>query len=505
MKKLREIISCIDFDDLFYLPVWEARLRSKARLYELYCLILDKPEADDAELCWAYLGRELHSTYYRAKARLFEELASLLFLQSFLGAGQQERSEDWLAYRNFLLGRKLLRENKYAASLALLSSVKKYCKRGRIQAVTFEAMRLLRYFFTMVKGDWLSFREISTEETKALQVFRQELILSTEVEALMLCSFGKKPRVSKALSFKNSAFQGKTSKTSLTKLPYLTPLLVHHRFFLEAASRMRAGDYKGTIEVGERAIEALEQFDTPASYEYIQTFKLQQASCYLQLNMQEEMENALLWLQNHAAHKAVMQVLTLELKCKWLLRKGAYEEAWEAVCQAERLQVLPKMSKAQQENWQLLKGYTCFFVSSLPGKEKDAVYRFRIQKMLSDLSVLYRDKKGYYSTIIILQILFYLKDNKRDRLIDMIEALEKYVVRHLGGDRYLRTRIYIRMLLLLPKNNYCADTCRKKAGFYLKQLHSSEHGLKPLSHDIEIIPYEILWNTALSLVRRKSC
>ncbi len=503
MKKLREIISCIDFNEEFYLPVWEARLQTKMRLYELYRLILDNPEADDTLLCRAYLGRGLNSTYYRAKARLFDELASLLFLQSFLGANQQDRPDDWLAYRNFLLGRKLLQENKYSTSLVFLSSVRKYGKRGRIRGVVFEAMRLLRYFFAVVKGHLPNFEEVSSEEKAAMEVFQQELALSTEVESLMLQSISKEFSGSKSLLGEGA--DKKNELSASPNLPYQTPLLVHHRFFLQSAFWLRRGDYQRTIEICERAIRQLEQFDIPECCDYLLTFRLQQAGCYLQLNRQQEMEQVLHWLQSNTRNKAVMRVLMFELKCKWLLRQGAYEAAWNTICRVENFQVLSTMPKSQQENWLLLKGYTYFFMSSQAKKDSKKIKPFRLHKMLNDLNVLYRDKKGYYSTIVILQILFYIKDNKRDRLVDMIEALEKYIVRHLGGDKHLRTRIYMRMLLLLPKNNYCAETCREKAGFYLKQLHRSGYGLKPLSHEIEIVPYETLWNAALSLVSKSNC
>ncbi len=488
MKKLRILLSCIDRKERLYYPVWESKLKKKARLYDLYRLILDNPGAEEAELCQAYSG-DSSSAYYRAKARLLDMVADLLFVQEALNNNKSGYERQyWNAHRNLLLGRKFMQQNMYEPACEFLSAAREIRMTERVYPVVLEAMGLLRSLLANQGISQDTFLEIDTEIKQYMATLKREYTLCGRVDALKFYSDAKLLQYSPGT-------EEQEAEEFLS-----TPLLAHHTFFLETAFWMYRGDYPRAIEVCAQAIEQLEKLDTSVSHRYIRTFKLQQASCYLQLNMEEKLQKALAWLSNERLSERDLLAFQ-ELKCKWFLRGGDYKSAWKIVQKAFRQTTLAKMPKEQQMTWLLLKGYTYFLL--LNGSGDRIRPQLDISNLLKQLFVLCKNNKVQHSAAIILQILFYLRSGEKDLLVDMIEALDKYIVRYLSAGENLRTRTYMRMLLLLPKNNFCVKTCKRKAANYLKRLEEAPPNRKQPFSEAEIVPYEMLWDIALMLSDKK--
>jgi hypothetical protein len=59
------------------------------------------------------------------------------------------------------------------------------------------------------------------------------------------------------------------------------------------------------------------------------------------------------------------------------------------------------------------------------------------------------------------------------------------------------------MLLQIPIANFHREATARKAERYLKTLQSHEIGADSQSHEIEIVPYEALWDMALESLQLK--
>lgn len=84
-------------------------------------------------------------------------------------------------------------------------------------------------------------------------------------------------------------------------------------------------------------------------------------------------------------------------------------------------------------------------------------------------------------------------------LVDRVEALDKYRSRYLKNQAELhRSELFMRLLLLLPKNAFDKAVVMEKAGEELQQLNNLPLELARQPFEIEIIPYAVLWEVLLA-------
>lgn len=108
-----------------------------------------------------------------------------------------------------------------------------------------------------------------------------------------------------------------------------------------------------------------------------------------------------------------------------------------------------------------------------------------------------QDKRGANISILILQILFLLHQKKYNAIIDRAESLRQYTYRYLRRDDTFRSHCFIRMLLTLPECSFNKTAVLRKADKYWQQLQAMPLNVAKQSAEIEIVPYETLWEFVL--------
>ena len=111
-----------------------------------------------------------------------------------------------------------------------------------------------------------------------------------------------------------------------------------------------------------------------------------------------------------------------------------------------------------EEQWKLREAYLHFLIKSeiiqLDEQQKKAVKPFSLSKFLNSVPFHTKDKSGQNITIIIIQVLFLLLDNKYGKIIDKIDSLTQYTYRYLHRDETFRSNCFIKMLLLMIKADF---------------------------------------------------
>lgn len=107
------------------------------------------------------------------------------------------------------------------------------------------------------------------------------------------------------------------------------------------------------------------------------------------------------------------------------------------------------------------------------------------------------DKKGMNINRVILRNLILISRNDRAAIIDQSEALEQYAYRYLKNDKTLRRpELFIRLLFLIVRHSFDKKEVEKHAIKTLKTL--SETPMHISTIDIEIVPYQVLWQKIIS-------
>jgi hypothetical protein len=85
-------------------------------------------------------------------------------------------------------------------------------------------------------------------------------------------------------------------------------------------------------------------------------------------------------------------------------------------------------------------------------------------------------------------------------MIDRVDNLAKYRSRYIDGEQSVRSHCFIRMLEQIPKASFQLDEIERRTQDILEQLRNTPLETANQNHEIEIIPYDILWSITLNLL-----
>ena len=192
---------------------------------------------------------------------------------------------------------------------------------------------------------------------------------------------------------------------------------------------------------------------------------------------------------------------TYELRFLMLMRMQDYDRAgpiYSTVVQQTSFRYQPEK---RQETWRTYRAFL-YYLKMIGRLEIELQASFRLRKFLNEIPIFSKDKRGYNITVLIIQILILLQQKKYDQLTDRIEAIEKYTSRYLRNDENFRSNCFIKMLLQIPKRNFHRVAVLRHAKPYIKRLATVPLEKSKQSYEIEIIPYEHLWEYALDSLER---
>ena len=132
--------------------------------------------------------------------------------------------------------------------------------------------------------------------------------------------------------------------------------------------------------------------------------------------------------------------------------------------------------------------------------EKDS---FRVYRFMNSITAYSKDKRGMNIAVRIIYALFLLKLRKLGKFVDEMEALGKYNQRYLRGKVTHRPYYFIKMLTIIPNAHFNAVAARRKGQKYFNKLSSVSLAESRLPFEIEIYPYEDLWEVVLEILGQK--
>jgi hypothetical protein len=84
-----------------------------------------------------------------------------------------------------------------------------------------------------------------------------------------------------------------------------------------------------------------------------------------------------------------------------------------------------------------------------------------------------------------------------------VDSITKYCGRHLRRDENYRSRCFLKMLLELPINGFHRVAVERNAEKWGKKLAEMPFDIVSQSHEVEIIPFETLWELVVESLKNK--
>lgn len=152
-----------------------------------------------------------------------------------------------------------------------------------------------------------------------------------------------------------------------------------------------------------------------------------------------------------------------------------------------------KNTLRDQETWQIYEAYA----KILTGE------KLRLHKLLNEVPKYSKDKRGMNINILIIRILEYIRRGKIGDVIDNTAAINQYAYRYLRQDETFRSNCFIRLLLSLEKGHFNQTGVERHSNSLLEKLQSMPLPESKQDYEVEIVPYEDLWNFLINLLPKK--
>ncbi len=176
------------------------------------------------------------------------------------------------------------------------------------------------------------------------------------------------------------------------------------------------------------------------------------------------------------------------------MNTGNYETAmdiYQVVTGNERFGMQPEIRK---EKWKLYEAYLHYALEtagySPEELEQRGLRKFRLMRFLNDVPTFSKDKAGSNTAILIIQIMWLLKQGNYSSIIDKAESLRIYNYRYLKKLDNKRPFTFIKMLLLAEAKSF---NRRRTRGLTDKMYESLKERGNTYYSEWEILPYELLW------------
>jgi len=121
---------------------------------------------------------------------------------------------------------------------------------------------------------------------------------------------------------------------------------------------------------------------------------------------------------------------------------------------------------------------------------------FRLSRFLNDPLLFPKDQRIFTVLLVIAQILFFIEKRGYNAVGERIERLKNYANRQLKKEVYFRVIQFIRLLQQLEKADFKVKNLSNVDKYY-DRLIETPFSYRGLISELEVIPYEKLWNYIL--------
>lgn len=452
--------------------------------------------SDEEAIAELFPGQDNPPHYFRLKNALRDYLHRMLFLIDLDLPHYQLRQKAWFdCYRQWATMKLLTGKNARTSQIGLANDLLRMTRKYEFTDLTVDIARSLRLYYGSIEGNVKKYEHYAALTREYDEVLQAENRAEDMYTDLVLRFVNDK-------SAKHDVHQ-----QALEAFQSIAPALErHHSYRLHLSGRLievlvytSVNDYRNTVEVCGRAIRFFESKDYTANLP-LQIFLQQEMVCFVQLRDYQRgkqvAERGMTLLEEGTFNWFKYQELLLMLSFHTQEYQSAYE-IFERSVQHRRFDTLPN---SVLEVWKIQEAYL-FYLAELgkvkPDPQGSTFSDFRVSKFLNETPRYSKDKRGMNIAILVFQIIWLVLARRYNETIDRMDAIEKYTTRYLKKDDTFRSNCFIKMLLAVAAAGFHRVAAARAAEKFVVALRSMPLDFAQQSHEVEIIPYEHLWELVL--------
>lgn len=494
MTDLKELVILIDH----HLPgvnnALGISLHAQSKLRILYSgIVSGQFQTDEEAANFLYPIENRGSSYRKLKVDLRERLIDSLFEINLKQAHFNEYQKAYYeCYKHFAAIKILFGRNANVTAVNLAVKLLRQTSRFEFIHLCLDLCSLLRLHFGTRVGDIARFETYNQlyhqyNKTYQLENFAEELYIG------LAMNYVNSKETKQTIHNKALLCFEQIQEAMATEKSYRFQLYAR---LIQLSCFTTNNDYYGALAVCRDAIKDFREKDFEAHVP-LQIFYYQELVCFLQLKDYAAGEKAAQICLQLMGKGSYNWFKYLELYFQLSMHAQNYEVAYSTYLEAignERFEFLPDNVK---ELWKIYAAYLYFLMrinKIAPKGKNDPILKFRISKLLNETPLFAKDKRGMNISILVIQILIYIIEKKYDTVINCTESISQYCYRYFQKKDTQRGNIFIKMLLQIPQNDFNAERITVKSKKYWEKLVALPLALANQSHEIEIIPFEDLWN-----------
>lgn len=429
------------------------------------------------------------------RSKLKERLNDAILLVEFNDTESSFRQKAYLeCLKKWAAITVLLSRNYRDLGLQRLEQLLRYTQRFEFTELTIEVLYMLRLQTGLIYGREQKYLEYDFLLRKYQDTRAKEDLAETLYANLMI-DFVNSKSEKREIAKKAAAYFSEISPLMETCDSYR--LHVFGRL-IQIEIYDNNNDYKKLIELCENAITFFEK-KPYKSFSALQIFYYSLLFGHLNLRQYKHCQTVANQYRDLFKPGTYNWYKWEELRFLAEIHATNYENAlliWsQAISRPEYNELPPAIAEA----WKIFEAYLFFLICCGRLKDRVGTHKFRISRLWNEIQVSNRDKSGMNIPILIIQFLLSLAGGKYGQCIDRQESLAKYRTRYLKPDNAARSHYFFRMLEMIPKSNFDIVMIRSNTADLLEKLKSLPMNTTNQNFEVEIIPYETLWDITLSI------
>ena len=285
-----------------------------------------------------------------------------------------------------------------------------------------------------------------------------------------------------------------------------TPSYMFHVYYytIRGNFHLETADYEGALQCYDEAIAYFRAKRYPV-VNPLSMFHYSKVMACILLGRYEAGEAAVIASLDYAPDGSFNFFNAYEMYFYLAVHTGHYAQALDIFQTVTLHKRFGNLRAPQRETWHILGAY--LFITyrladlHLPDK---SLPPFKSYRFANETQAFNRDKNGMNVAILIAHVLLQLVEGRRDEVLERISALDKYRERYLRESDTDRSELFIKILTLLPKNNFDPAVFSKKAAPLRKKMSALPRQLTNPAHELEVVPYEALVELLTAYLRKRN-
>ena len=496
MDKLKEIIDLLTFNKIKSIEILDHNANPDSKLMKLYNGIRKgKLLSDKTALEYLYPDNNSNA-YYKLKHSLRDRLLTTVFFIDVKSSKHSDIHKAKLSVQKTIsLIQILLTKGTKKNAIYLANKCLPITDKFEFTHEKLTLTRILRRHTATMLGDSKEVEKYDKIISETMELLNAEVLAEGyfyKILALYVNNKSTKPHVYEQSS--NYLLDLESKKPIITSANY-----VYHSSMVSIAKQMSVNNYKGSLEICENALEEISQLKFIHTKSIV-NLSSQAIACCIQLKLYDRGQKLIMaginimqvgifnWFKYHELH------LTLCLHTK------NYQKAWEIFTNVVSHKKFKNLNNNVKQIWKIYEAWLNLFISAkqINADSDEDNKQFRISKFVNEVYTFSKDKRGLNVPILIVQIALLLHQKKYGIVIDRMEAIAKYKDRYINKLDNFRSNIFIRMLLKIPKEDFKKDQVLNSTRKEYKLLQEVPLDIANQSEDIEILPYEDVWDVVVS-------